>query len=71
MRKARALTLILALTVTPVGAKPLITSSEDTVARVCLAQTEPPARIVEACDAALTDAALTQSQRVDLMVARG
>lgn len=56
---------------TPVAAKPLVTSSEDTVARVCLARTETPARIVEACDRALADAGMTQSQRVELMIARG
>ena len=62
--------LILTMATTSVAAKPLITSSEDTVARVCLAQQETPIRIVEACDAALTDATLTQAQRVDLMIAR-
>ena len=56
---------------TTVVAKPLVTSSEDTLARVCLARSETPARIVQACDGALTQARLTQNQRVDLLIARG
>lgn len=58
-------------TANPLVAKPLVTSSEDTLARVCLARTETPVRIVEACDKALIDAGMTQSQRVELMIARG
>ena len=70
MRVCLGLIAILA-TATPVVAKPLVTSSEDTLARICLARTETAARIVEACDGALTEAGLTQSQRVDIMIARG
>lgn len=55
----------------PVAAKPLVTSSEDTHARVCLARTEAPDRIVSACDAALGAARLTQVQRAELLAARG
>ncbi len=55
----------------PLAAKPLITSSEETLARVCLAREESPARVVAACDAALNDAGLTAAQRVELLVARG
>ena len=55
----------------PLAAKPLVTSSEETLARICLARTESPDRIVAACDAALADAALTPAQRVELSVARG
>lgn len=55
----------------PVLAKPLITSSEDNVARICMARSESPSRIVDACEAALADASLTQNQRVDLITARG
>ena len=52
-------------------AKPLVTSSEDNVHRICIARGESPARLVTACDAALAGLGLTQSQRVDLIVARG
>ncbi|NNE81207.1 MAG: tetratricopeptide repeat protein [Silicimonas sp.] len=70
MSKVRAIVLICLFAASPVVAKPLITSSEETVARVCLARTETPPRIVEACDAALTDATLTSAQRVELLIAR-
>ncbi|MEO0918523.1 MAG: tetratricopeptide repeat protein [Pseudomonadota bacterium] len=63
--------LLAGLLGSPVAAKPLVTSSEDTTARVCIARQEAPARIVEACDAALTAAGLTMSQRVDFITARG
>lgn len=59
------------LAASPLAAKPLVTSSEETVARICLAREVMPARIVEACDAALSDAGLTLSQRVELITARG
>ena len=52
-------------------AKPLITSSEETVARLCLARQSTPERIVAFCDSALMDARLTQNQRADLLVAQG
>jgi len=65
------LALALLLAATPVVATPLLTSSEDTHARVCLARATAPARIVAACDAALTGARLTQTQRAELLVARG
>ncbi|NND22086.1 MAG: tetratricopeptide repeat protein [Silicimonas sp.] len=51
-------------------AKPLVTSSEETTARLCLARDDTPQRIVAACDRALTDASLTRSQRVELLIAR-
>lgn len=54
-----------------VQAKPLISSSEETTARICMAREQAPERIVEACDTALSQAGLTLSQRVDMMVARG
>ncbi|MDD9921268.1 MAG: tetratricopeptide repeat protein [Boseongicola sp.] len=53
------------------SAKPLITSSEDTLARVCLAQEDSAERLVSACSAALDAANLTGSQRVELLVALG
>ena len=62
---------ILAIGPQAVSAKPLVTSSEDNVARVCLARMDEPARIVMACDAALDDISLTQSQQSELLVARG
>lgn len=55
----------------PVAAKPLITSSEDTLTRVCLARVDSPSRIVDACDGALTRAGLTRAERIELIVARG
>ncbi len=70
MRVCLGLVAVLMMT-TPVVAKPLVTSSEDTFARVCMARTETPARLVDACHAALAQAGLTQSQRVELMIARG
>ncbi len=63
--------LAVLLSASPIVAKPLVTSSEDTLARVCLARSEAPARLVEACDGALTQAGLTQNQRVELLIARG
>ena len=50
------------------GAKPLVTSSEDSLARVCLARQDAPARIVRAYDGALGSAQLTLSQRAELLV---
>ena len=55
----------------PVTAKPIVTSSEESAARICLARHETPARIVQACDSALLEADLTHTQRADLMIARG
>ncbi|CAN0600962.1 unnamed protein product, partial [Ectocarpus sp. 12 AP-2014] len=52
-------------------AKPLISSSEETPSRICLAREVAPVRIVQACDIALSQAGLTQAQRVEMMVARG
>lgn len=65
---ACALTLLLAGTA---AARPLVTSSEENVAVVCLSQEAAPARIVAACDAALADAGLTKTQRVELLISRG
>jgi len=62
---------LLAFTAMPLLAKPLVTSSEDTLARVCLARQDEASRIVQACDAALADTRLTQNQRAELLVARG
>lgn len=52
-------------------AKPLISNSEETAARICIARNEAPARLVDACDVALSEAGLTRAQRGELMVARG
>lgn len=70
MRVCVSLIAMLAV-IGPVSAKPLVTSSEDTVARVCLARHDSPERIVQACDSALLQAGLTQAQRAELMIARG
>ncbi len=55
----------------PLNAKPLVTSSEENVLRVCLARAESPERLVTACDTALAALNVTPSQRVELIVARG
>lgn len=52
-------------------ATPLISNSEETTARICIARDLAPERIVDACDVALSEAGLTLAQRVDMMVARG
>ena len=62
---------ILTGSIGPAVGKPLVTSSEDTLARVCMARDDTPRRIVAACTGALADARLTQSQRAELMVAQG
>lgn len=49
------------------AAKPLITSSEETLARVCLAGQEDLERLIEACGQALDEASLTVSQKVELL----
>ncbi len=55
----------------PVAAKPLITSSEETLARMCLAAEESPDRLIEACQGALQSASLTKKQRAELNVGLG
>ena len=55
----------------PAGGKPLITSSEETFARACLAREASPDRLASVCREALAEFGLTQSQRVDLMIALG
>lgn len=67
---AARLIFMFVLAAQPLAAKPLVTSSEETLARICLAREETPARVVEACDGALGQAALTDTQRVELTVAR-
>lgn len=52
-------------------ATPLISNSEETPGRICIAREAAPNRIVQACDMALSLAGLTQSQRVNMLVARG
>ncbi|MEM6548530.1 MAG: tetratricopeptide repeat protein [Pseudomonadota bacterium] len=55
----------------PLSAKPLVTSSEDNVVRVCIMRNESPARLVSACDAALSQFGISAAQRVELISARG
>ena len=55
----------------PAVAKPLITSSEETLARICLAEAQAPDRLVEACTGALGEAGLTTAQRLDLLTSLG
>ncbi|MGI9388497.1 MAG: tetratricopeptide repeat protein [Boseongicola sp.] len=54
-----------------VAAKPLITSSEETLARICLAAKESPDRLIEACQAALQVPGLTNKQSAELHVGLG
>ena len=54
----------------PAFARPLVTSSEENVVRLCIAREGTPQRIVATCDAALAEAGLTTAQRVDLTIAR-
>ncbi|WP_208349673.1 tetratricopeptide repeat protein [Pseudaestuariivita rosea] len=49
------------------AAKPLITSSEDTAARACLAYADTPDRLIRLCQQALDGGNLTQSERAQLM----
>ena len=55
----------------PAAATPLVPMPEEALARDCLARSGPAARIVDACDGALTRAGLTPAQRVELSIARG
>jgi tetratricopeptide (TPR) repeat protein len=72
MTRLFLLTTAIAVASTGVSvAKPLITSSEETPSRLCLARQEAPARIVDLCDRALMEARLTENQRADLLVAQG
>ncbi len=72
MQRFGAFVLISAFAATlPVAAKPLITSSEETLARLCLAQEEAPERLVEACEEALAAPDLTDDLRADLLVGLG
>ena len=71
MMISRLCVLAMCFAGTAVQATPLISSSEETPARICLARDVAPSRIVEACDLSLAQASLTTTQRVELMVARG
>ena len=53
-----------------VDARPLVVSSDETYPRLCLAQQIDPARLVDACDTALSEPGLTRAQRVALLVSR-
>ena len=61
---------IFALSAVPLAARPLITSSEETHARLCLHGQDEPDRLIRACDIALSGGSLTTRQRVELLVAR-
>ena len=52
-------------------AKPLITSSEETYARLCLDQGETADRLISACNEALGQPDLTERQRIELLDALG
>lgn len=68
-------TLQLALTAlcfaVPVAAKPLITSSEETLARICRAADESPDRLIKACQGALQVSGMTDKQTAELYVGLG
>lgn len=68
---SRLSVLILCFAGAAAQSKPLISNSEETVARICIAREVSPERVVDACDQALGQAGLTLSQRSELMVARG
>jgi len=55
----------------PLPAKPLITSSEATLARICLKFGDTPERVLAACDGALIEPGVTEGLRADLAAARG
>ena len=56
---------------TALSAKPLITSSEDTLARVCLEGEESASRLITACNEALALPDLTERQRIELLDSLG
>lgn len=59
---------VAALTLSGVaGAKPLITSSEETLARICLAGQEDLERLIRACDEAAKEPSITVAQKVELL----
>jgi len=70
MRTVQLATLALCLAI-PATAKPLITSSEETLARICLAAEESPDRLIEACQGALLVPDLTDKQMAELQVGLG
>ena len=71
MRTFAVASLLSLALVVPATAKPVITSSEETLARICLEGGVSLDHLLEACTGALSEPGLTPSQRVDLLVALG
>ncbi len=71
MRFALVSAIALAVSAPALGAKPAITSSEETYAQVCIDAERSLDRLLEACTAALSEPSLTANQRIDLLVALG
>lgn len=71
MRLLLVSALALSVSAPALGAKPAITSSEETYAQVCIDQERSLDRLLEACTAALSEPSLTTNQRADLLVALG
>ena len=66
-----AATALSVFTATAVGARPILTSSEETHARICLALEEPTSRLLEACEMALDTPGTTDGLRYDLLLSMG
>ncbi|MDJ0637796.1 MAG: tetratricopeptide repeat protein [Paracoccaceae bacterium] len=68
----RALSVALAASclAVPAFALPLTSTSDDTLARVCLSRAAAPVRLIEVCDGALATPGLTRSEQASLITAR-
>ena len=68
----RALSVALAASclAVPAFALPLTSTSDDTLARVCLSRAAAPVRLIEVCDGALATPGLTHSEQASLITAR-
>ena len=71
MPKLHLIAVAACLFAAPLPAKPLITSSEATLARICLKFGDTPERVLAACDGALIEPGVTEGLRADLAAARG
>ncbi len=71
MRSIFLLSTLACLAAPLAAAKPMITNSEDTAARICLAFKESAERLVTACQAALDDAQRTDPERAELLTLLG
>lgn len=62
---------LICLTATTALSRPIVTSSEDTYARVCLSLEGPTTRLLHACETALGEPGLTTGLEYDLLLALG